>query len=84
MNFNSLFQLYQMQRDGNTALRHASKVLFIPDALSYMLTGQAVCEYTVASTSQLLNPLTADLDEELGERRVRLGSCVRPHREPES
>ena len=26
----------------------------------------------------------ANLDEELGKRRVRLGSCVRPHREPES
>ena len=30
-----------------------------------MLTGKAVCEYTVASTSQLLNPATGDLDEEL-------------------
>jgi rhamnulokinase len=56
MNFNSLFQLYQMRQDGNTALRQADKVLFIPDALSYMLTGKAVCEYTVASTSQILNP----------------------------
>lgn len=82
MNFNSLFQLYQMQRDGNTALRHASKVLFIPDALSYMLTGRAVCEYTVASTSQLLNPLTADLDEELvaslGMRRDQFGPMTTP------
>lgn len=67
MNFNSLFQLYAMRKAGNSALAAASKVLFIPDALSYMLTGKAVCEYTVASTSQILNPTTGDLDDELVE-----------------
>ena len=65
MNFNSLFQLYVMKRDGNTALRHAKKILFVPDALSWMLTGEAVCEYTIASTSQLLNPVTKELDARL-------------------
>ena len=65
MPFNTLFQLYAMRREGDVALSQADKVLFIPDALGYMLTGQAVCEYTVASTSQLLNPLTADLDPDL-------------------
>ena len=65
MNFNSLFQLYAMEQHGNSALKAARKILFIPDALGYMLTGKAVCEYTVASTSQLLNPATGDLDEAL-------------------
>ena len=65
MNFNSLFQLYAMQQHGNSALKAASKIHFIPDALGYMLTGKAVCEYTVASTSQLLNPTTGDLDSDL-------------------
>ena len=51
MNFNSLFQLYVMRRDGNTALKNARKILFVPDALSRMLTGEDVCEYTIASTS---------------------------------
>ncbi len=82
MNFNSLFQLYQMRLDGNVALREASKVLFIPDALSYLLTGHAVCEYTVASTSQLLNPVTGDLDTDLlqsvGLRRDQLGPITTP------
>lgn len=80
--FNSLFQLYQMHEDGDAALRHADKVLFIPDALTYMLTGQTVCEYTVASTSQLLNPRTGDLDDRLvesvGLHRSRFGRMVRP------
>ena len=65
MNFNSIFQLYAMQREQNSALRQAAKILFVPDALSWMLTGNAVCEYTIASTSQLLDPRTKQLDERL-------------------
>ena len=39
----------------------------MPDALSYLLTGKMVTEYTIASTSQLLNPETRKLDEKLLE-----------------
>ena len=82
MNFNSLFQLYAMKEAENTALENAEKILFIPDALSYMLTGNAVCEYTVASTSQMLNPSTGDLDEELiesiGLKRSQFGKMTHP------
>jgi rhamnulokinase len=82
MNFNSLFQLYAMRRDKNSALQHARKILFIPDALSWMLTGKAVCEYTIASTSQILNPRTGDLDSKLlqsiGLCREHFGEMVLP------
>ena len=82
LNFNSLFQLYAMQREGNAALKHAKKILFIPDALSWMLTGEMVCEYTIASTSQMLNPRTKDLDEKLlasvGLDRDMFGRMVKP------
>lgn len=82
MNFNSLFQLYVMKRDGNTALKHAEKILFVPDALSWMLTGEEVCEYTIASTSQLLNPVTKELDarllSSLGLGRDLFGRMVMP------
>ena len=82
MNFNSLFQIYAMRKAGNVALENADKVLFIPDALSYMLTGKAICEYTVASTSQILNPMTKDLDEELveslGLKRSQFGEMTPP------
>jgi rhamnulokinase len=41
-----------------------------------------VCEYTVASTSQLLNPVTGDLDEALlasvGLKRSQFGPLVQP------
>jgi rhamnulokinase len=82
MNFNSLFQLYAMQQAGNSALQIAEKVLFVPDALSWMLTGEAVCEYTIASTSQLLDPQTGDLSDELiesiGMKRSQFGRMVQP------
>ncbi len=62
MNFNSVFQIDTLKTEGCQALEAAEKILFIPDALSYMLTGEAVCEYTVASTSQLLNCSEREID----------------------
>ena len=82
MNFNSIFQLHAMRREGNSALKNAQKILFIPDALSWMLTGEDVCEYTIASTSQLLDPRTRELDERLlaslGLTRPMFGRMVQP------
>ncbi len=82
MNFNSLFQLYAMRRENNVALNNAKKILFVPDALSWMLTGKDVCEYTIASTSQMLDPRTKDLDKELiesvGLTRDKFGMMVNP------
>ena len=82
MNFNSLFQLYAMGKANNSAMQHCKKVLFMPDALSWMLTGEAVCEYTIASTSQMLDPRTGDLSEKLiesvGMKRSQFGRMVQP------
>lgn len=82
MNFNSLFQLYAMKEHGDSALQSADSILFVPDALSYMLTGKKVCEYTIASTSQLLDPKTGDLDHRLlasvGLDRSAFGKMTNP------
>lgn len=82
MNFNTIFQLYAMKRADNSALKNASKILFVPDALSWLLTGNAVCEYTIASTGELLDPRTGDLDESLlasvGLARHHFGKMVQP------
>lgn len=82
MNFNSLFQIYTMQQMGNSVLEEADKILFMPDALIYLLTGKAVCEYTIASTSEMLNPVTKDLDEDLiqsvGLKREQFGKMTTP------
>lgn len=53
MNINTLFQLVS---DDN--LQKADKLLFMPDLFGYLLTGKKVCETTIASTSQMLSPLT--------------------------
>ena len=65
MNFNSLYQLYAATQEGSSAIEAAERILFIPDALTYMLTGKMICEYTIASTSQFLNPINKQFDEKL-------------------
>ena len=62
MNFNSLFQLRAARGEGMSALENAASVLFMPDALSYLLTGEKVCEYTILSTSQFMEPRTREID----------------------
>ncbi len=65
MNFNSLFQLDTLRRNNDSALEHADKILFMPDALSYLLTDETITEYTIATTAQLVNAETRKLDSEL-------------------
>jgi len=82
MNFNSLYQLYALSRDNNSLLKATKEILFMPDALAYMLTGNKVVEYTIASTSQILNPRTkqfeAELLEKAGVSPSILGDVVMP------
>ena len=65
MNFNSVFQFDALRRNGCSALEAADKILFIPDALAYMLTGNAVTEYTIASTAQMIDPRTKQWDPDI-------------------
>ena len=82
MQFNSLFQLATLKRNHDSALEAVDKILFVPDALTYMLTGEAVCEYTILSTSQLLDPRTKRMDPELlkavGLKESQFGRYVQP------
>ena len=82
MDFNTVFQLDTIKAHSPELIEAADKILFIPDALAYMLTGNAVTEYTVASTSQMLNPVTGDLDTEvlkaLGISRDKFGPMTQP------
>lgn len=78
MNFNSLFQLYAAKKENSSALHYAKDILFIPDALSYLLTGVKVYEYTIASTSQLMNPRTKEFEKALFDAMALSASLVRP------
>ena len=82
MNFNSIFQLYAQTGEGFAPLRYASHILFMPDLLSYMLTGKQVCEYTIASTSGMMDQGTRQFNkallEKLGIRTDVLLPIVQP------
>lgn len=82
MNFNSLYQLFALKQANNSLLEAASEILFMPDALSYLLTGNKVVEYTIASTSQILNPKTKQFESQLleaaGVSPSILGNIVMP------
>ena len=55
MDINTLFQLYAMKMENNSILSVADKLLFMPDLFSYYLTGVANNEYSIASTSELMD-----------------------------
>jgi rhamnulokinase len=82
MNFNSLYQLFALKQANNSLIEAAAGILFMPDALSYLLTGKKVVEYTIASTSQILNPKTKQFEalllEAAGVSPSILGEIVKP------
>lgn len=63
--FNTIFQLLSMVKNDDPSLKIANKLLFTPDLFNYFLTGEMKNEYTISSTSQLLNPYTKTWDDEL-------------------
>ena len=65
MNFNTLYQLDTMRLHADSTLSAARKLLFLPDAMSYLLTGEMVTEYTIATTAQLVNAATRRLEPSL-------------------
>ncbi len=66
--FNSIFQLYRLVEKDHPLLQVADRLLFMPDLINYFLTGEKVSEYTIASTSQLLDPWTKTWRKEIFER----------------
>lgn len=56
--FNTLFQLYAMKEQGWTELDRAATLLMTPDLLAYFLCGRKASEFTIASTTQFLDPTT--------------------------
>lgn len=60
MSINSLCQLAASVRDNDQVLKIADKLLFMPNALTYLFCGDISAEYSIATTSQLYNPGTHD------------------------
>lgn len=55
MELNTLFQLISLKKYRPWMLERADKMLFMPDLFAYMLTGKMCAEYSIASTSQLID-----------------------------
>ena len=55
MQLNTLFQLFSMVQANDPQLEWADKLLMMPDLFHYWLTGQMAVEYTIATTSQMLD-----------------------------
>ena len=58
MSINSVFQLAASVRDNDKQLQIADKLLFTPNALTYLFCGNISAEYSIATTSQIFNPKT--------------------------
>lgn len=82
MAINTLFRLMALRRDAPALLGAARHLLFMPDLFSFFLTGKPNNEYTIASTSELLDARTRDWDyaliDELGLPRHIFGEIVQP------
>jgi rhamnulokinase len=57
MQLNTIFQLLAMVQADSPLLKIADKLLFMPDALNFLFSGIKAAEFSIASTSQLYDPI---------------------------
>ncbi len=62
--FNSIYQLYSIKKTTDY-LSRAMRYLHLAEYFNYLLTGVQKNEYTVSSTTQLINAKTRDFDGEI-------------------
>lgn len=58
MQFNTLFQLLAARQQNPELVDQADTLLFMPDFIHWALSNYRAAEFTIASTSQCLSPLT--------------------------
>ena len=75
MPINTLYQLFSEKKRTPEVLSRAKRLVMIPDLFHYWMTGRAVCEFTNASTTQMVNAITRTWDSELLDR-VELPSSL--------
>jgi len=68
MPINTLYQLFAAKQKTPRIFEAAEHLLTIPDLFHYWLTGNAACEFTSASTTQMLNPATRNWASDLLNR----------------
>jgi rhamnulokinase len=68
MRINTLYQLFAECRQNPAQIKRARRLLTIPDLFNYWLTGIAACEFTNATTTQLVDAKTRSWSRELMDR----------------
>lgn len=66
--FNTVYQLLALKKESPEVLEKASRLLMMPEYFTYLLTGEMKSEYTIATTSGLVNAADKDWDRELIEK----------------
>jgi rhamnulokinase len=77
LEINTLYQLLALQQQSPEVLETADCFLTIPDFLNWCLTGQRVCEFTNATTTQCLHPTQREWSFGL-LKRLRLPTKIFP------
>ncbi len=88
MQINTIYQLLSIAQSDRSVFDKTKRLLFMPDLFHYLLTGEQSSEYTIASTSQLLNAKLMQWDVEIFEnlnipiaimpRLEQPGTCLGP------
>ncbi|MFH1613866.1 MAG: rhamnulokinase family protein [Planctomycetota bacterium] len=68
MQLNTIYQLLSMRLADSQVLTKAAKLLFTADLVSYHLCGELFAEYTLSSTSQLMDMAKGIWSEEIFQR----------------
>ena len=68
MELNTVFQLLSLRQQRPYLLDRADKMLFMPDLFAYLLTGVKSTEYSIATTSQMIDIKTGDWCDEIFEK----------------
>ncbi|NLJ26304.1 MAG: rhamnulokinase [Firmicutes bacterium] len=66
--FNTLFQLMALARRGSPILDQAKTLLLMPNLFDFWFTGRKLTEYSIASTTQMVDPRKRDWAFELLEQ----------------
>ncbi|HHV93994.1 MAG TPA: rhamnulokinase [Firmicutes bacterium] len=82
MRFNTLFQLLALVKRESPLLAQAKTMLLMPNLFDFWFTGRKITEFTIASTTQMLNPYQRnwafDLLDKFSISRELLTDVVEP------
>ena len=65
MEFNTAFQLLSLVRERPEVFERTDKILLTPDLMGYFLTGEKHAEFSIASTTQLMDAYTGKWSKEV-------------------